>query len=85
MKKPPAVVVLVVVLALLASPTPSKACSFALFLWHDFGARIDQNVRDPIYADEDTLPTIWEVARSELGIPQVAPAEAPVRQEGEEP
>ncbi len=36
----------------------------------------------PIYTGEgeNTLPTIWEVARRDLGIPQVLPAVAPVRE-----
>ncbi len=35
----------------------------------------------PIYTGEgeNTLPTIWEVARRDLGIPEVAPAAAPER------
>ena len=35
----------------------------------------------PIYTGEgeNTLPTIWEVARRELGIPSVLPAQAPAR------
>ena len=51
----------------------------------DFAARIGRDDRDPrgrpIYTGEgeNTLPTIWEVARRELGIPQVLPAVAPVR------
>ncbi len=52
----------------------------------DFAARIGRDDRDPrgrpIYTGEgeNTLPTIWEVARRELGIPQVLPAVAPVRE-----
>ncbi len=50
-----------------------------------FEARIGRDDVDsrgrPIYTGEgeNTLPTIWEVARRELGIPQVAPAAAPER------
>ena len=57
----------------------------------DYSARIGRDDRDPrgrlIYTGEgeNTLPTIWEVARRELGIPQVPPAEAPRRDEGDEP
>jgi len=51
----------------------------------DFAVRIGRDDRDsrgrPIYTGEgeSTLPTIWEVARRELGIPSVIPAEAPQR------
>jgi hypothetical protein len=54
----------------------------------DFAARIGRDDRDPrgrpIYTGEgeNTLPTLWEVARRELGIPAVIPAEAPKRAEG---
>jgi len=53
----------------------------------DFAARIGRDDSDPrgrpIYTGEgeNTLPTIWEVARRDLGIPQVLPAVAPVREE----
>jgi hypothetical protein len=49
----------------------------------DFGARIGRDDRDPrgrpIYTGpgENTLWTIWEVARRDLGIPEVPPAAAP--------
>ena len=52
----------------------------------DFAARIGRDDVDPhgrpIYTGEgeNTLPTIWEVARRDLGIPQVLPAVAPVRE-----
>ena len=48
-----------------------------------FADRIGRDDRDPrgrlIYTGEgeNTLPTIWEVARRELGIPETRPAEAP--------
>jgi len=51
----------------------------------NFADRIGRDDRDkdgnPIYTGwgENTLPTIWEVARRELGIPSVAPAETPAR------
>jgi hypothetical protein len=51
----------------------------------DFGGRIGRDDVDPrgrpIYTGEgeNTLPTIWEVARRELGIPAVLPAEPPRR------
>jgi len=49
----------------------------------DFSARIGRDDRDvrgrPIYTGpgENTLWTIWEVARRDLGIPEVPPAEPP--------
>jgi hypothetical protein len=55
----------------------------------DFSARIGRDDRDPrgrpIYTGEgdNTLPTIWEVARRDLGIPAVPPAHAP--KQGEQP
>jgi len=51
----------------------------------DFSARIGRDDRDPrgrpIHTGEgeNTLPTIWEVARRELGIPAVAPAQVPAQ------
>jgi hypothetical protein len=51
----------------------------------NFANRIGRDDRDkdgrPIYTGwgENTLPTIWEVARRELGIPSVVPAETPAR------
>jgi hypothetical protein len=52
---------------------------------NSFADRIGRDDRDSrgrlIYTGkgQDTLPTIWEVARRELGIPQVLPAEVPLR------
>lgn len=51
----------------------------------DFSARIGRDDRDSsgrlVYMDgtDETLPTIWAVARRDLGIPAVPPAEAPPR------
>jgi len=51
----------------------------------DFSERIGRDDRDPsgrlIYSDgaTETLPTIWAVARRDLGIPEVPPAEPPRR------
>jgi hypothetical protein len=51
----------------------------------DFSERIGRDDRDPagrlIYmkGTRDTLPTIWAVARRDLGIPEMPPAERPPR------
>ena len=82
----------VVEAGLLLRPIPEWALEMvdeALKRYGDnFADRIGRDDQDsrgrPIYTGEgeNTLPTIWEVARRQLGIPSVLPAEAPKKPEG---
>jgi len=79
----------VVEAALGMSPIPGWATSMvdaALRRYgDDFSERIGRDDRDPagrlVYMEgtRDTLPTIWAVARRDLGIPEMPPAERPLR------
>ena len=74
---------------LLLRPIPWWVTAMVAEVLKRFGDRLEDRIgrddRDPrgrpIYTGEgeNTLPTIWEVARRELGIPQVPPAVPPVR------